>query len=162
MKSHGFGKALIVLVGAFFLITACAEGAGQKETGGMLLGAILGGVAGAQFGDGTGRLIATGIGTLAGAFIGSEVGKSLDRADRLAMARTSQQTLESTPSGSTSKWRNPDSGNYGTFTPTRTFQRNDGKYCREYQQTVTVGGDTKEAHGTACRQPDGTWQIVNN
>jgi hypothetical protein len=32
--------------------------------------------------------------------------------------------------------------------------------CREFQQTITVGGQTQEAYGTACRQSDGSWKIV--
>lgn len=32
--------------------------------------------------------------------------------------------------------------------------------CREFQQTISVSGDTQQAHGSACRQPDGSWQIV--
>jgi surface antigen len=41
-------------------------------------------------------------------------------------------------------------------TDTRT-----GAYCREFQQTVTIGGKTESAYGTACRQPDGTWKVVS-
>lgn len=33
-------------------------------------------------------------------------------------------------------------------------------YCREYQQQVLVGGRWEQAYGTACRRPDGSWQIV--
>ena len=40
------------------------------------------------------------------------------------------------------------------------FKNNNGRYCREFQQTVTIGGRTAEAYGTACRQPDGSWKIV--
>jgi hypothetical protein len=36
-----------------------------------------------------------------------------------------------------------------------------GSYCREYQQTVTVGNRVEEGYGTACMQPDGAWQIVS-
>lgn len=32
-------------------------------------------------------------------------------------------------------------------------------YCREYTRTVTVGGVAQNAYGTACMQPDGSWQI---
>lgn len=35
-----------------------------------------------------------------------------------------------------------------------------GRYCREYQTTVMVGGAPQPAYGTACRMPDGTWRIV--
>jgi surface antigen len=74
------------------------------------------------------------------------------------MSQTTNRTLESAPTGQAASWRNPDSGNSGTVTPTRTYQRSGGEYCREYTQTVRVGGKTEEAYGTACRQPDGTWK----
>ncbi len=54
----------------------------------------------------------------------------------------------------------PESGNYGTVTPIRDGSTSSGQYCREYQQTVTVGGRTQQAYGTACRQPDGQWKVV--
>ena len=64
------------------------------------------------------------------------------------------------PIGETIAWNNPDSGNSGTFTPTRDGTNTaTGEYCREYQTTVTVGGKTESAYGTACRQPDGSWRI---
>lgn len=36
-----------------------------------------------------------------------------------------------------------------------------GNLCREFQQTVNVGGGPEQIHGIACRRPDGTWQIVS-
>ena len=141
-------------------LAGCSETVGQKQGLGTLLGAVSGGVAGAQVGKGRGKLVATGVGAALGALIGSKVGKSLDRADRLAMPQATQSTLETAPSGTTSSWRNPDSGNSGTVTPTQTHQRNDGAYCREFTQTVTVGRRTQEAYGAACRQPDGSWRII--
>ncbi len=35
-----------------------------------------------------------------------------------------------------------------------------GNECREFQQTITIAGQTHKAYGTACRQADGTWKIV--
>jgi surface antigen len=147
------------LIATGLTVGACSEGAGPKETLGTLGGAVLGGLAGAQVGGGSGQLAATAAGALIGAVLGSEIGKSLDKADQLYAERTAQDALESTPSNQTSQWSNPDSGNSGTVTPTETFQTTDGRYCREYQTTVTVGGETQDAYGTACRQPDGTWEI---
>ena len=40
------------------------------------------------------------------------------------------------------------------------FQATDGRYCREYQSTATIGGQSQQTYGMACRQPDGSWQIV--
>lgn len=151
-----------VLAVALGLAVAACEGSGQKEQVGTLLGGVVGTVAGAQFGSGKGQLAATAAGALVGALVGSEVGKSLDRADELAMQQNAQLTLEKGRLGITSEWNNPDSGNAGTITPTRTYQNAEGRYCREYQQTITVGGQVEEAYGTACREPDGAWQIVSN
>lgn len=33
--------------------------------------------------------------------------------------------------------------------------------CREYNTTTVIGGVPQQMVGTACRQPDGTWRIVN-
>jgi surface antigen len=136
------------------------EGYGPKQTGGTLIGGAAGGLIGSQFGGGSGALAATAIGALVGALAGSEVGKSLDRADRQYAAQTTQTALEKAPSGTVSTWSNPDSGHSGTVTPVRTYQASSGQYCREYQQTVVVGGKSQSAYGNACRQPDGSWKIV--
>jgi surface antigen len=31
--------------------------------------------------------------------------------------------------------------------------------CREFRQTVMIGGQPHQATGQACPQPDGTWKI---
>lgn len=139
------------------LVTGC--GTGTKEQIGTVLGAGLGGLAGSFIGDGRGQLVAIAAGTLIGSFLGSEVGASLDRADRLAMASTEQNALENYPSGHPAQWHNPDSGNAGTVTPTRTWQEPSGRYCREFQATVTIGGEEHRSYGTACRAPEGQWRI---
>ena len=151
-----------LLIGAMALsLAACAESSGPKQQVGTLLGAAAGAVAGAQVGRGKGQLAATAVGTLLGALAGSEIGKSLDRADMAYLRQTQQKALETVPTGSSTSWVNPDSGNSGQITPRRTYQNASGTYCREFQQTVTVGGDTESAYGTACRQPDGTWKIIS-
>ncbi|MCB1530608.1 MAG: hypothetical protein H6853_05580 [Rhodospirillales bacterium] len=35
------------------------------------------------------------------------------------------------------------------------------EYCREYVRTITIGNRTEEGYGTACLQPDGSWEIRN-
>lgn len=34
--------------------------------------------------------------------------------------------------------------------------------CREFQQSITVGGQVQEGWGTTCLQPDGTWKIMRS
>ena len=152
---------IAIALAAALSLAACVTDQGNKQIGGTLIGAGLGGLAGSQIGSGTGRLAAVGAGVLLGALLGSEIGKSLDKADQAYAERNAQQSLETAPIGTKSAWVNPDSGNSGSITPTKTYQTSQGRYCREYQQTVTVGGEEQSAYGTACRQPDGSWELVN-
>jgi surface antigen len=152
---------LASLAAASLVLAACSNDAGQKQTAGTVLGGVAGAVLGAQVGKGSGRIIATAVGTLAGAMIGSEIGKSLDRADQLAMTQA-ETRAHSAPIGEKIVWNNPDSGNYGSVTPIRDGRdAQTNAYCREYQTTVVVGGQEQSAYGTACRQPDGSWKVVN-
>lgn len=155
-----YGSRMTVVLAALVVLTGCIAGQGPKQTGGTFIGAGLGGLAGSQFGSGSGRLFAVGLGTLAGALVGNEIGRSLDAADQAYAHQTVQVALETVPTGSSINWSNPDTGNAGTVTPTHTYQAPTGAYCREYQHTVYVGGRAENAYGTACRQPDGSWQVV--
>jgi surface antigen len=152
----------IVLVCVVALgITSCqTAGSGQKQGVGTLLGSVVGAVAGAQVGKGSGRVAAGAAGALLGAFFGNQVGLSLDRADQLALQSSTNNALETQPSGAVVSWRNPDSGNFGSVTPKPAYRANTGQYCREFIQSITVGSKTEEAFGTACRQVDGSWKLV--
>ncbi len=156
---HLLSKIIPIILAAA-LLQSCAEGI-NKQGGGMLLGGATGALIGAQFGKGTGALVATGVGALAGAFIGGQIGKSMDEQDRRLLQQTSQKALESGVTGQSVGWRNPDSGHYGSITPTNTFKNNNGEYCREYTHTVVIGTKQEKAYGKACRKPDGQWQVIN-
>lgn len=82
--------------------------------------------------------------------------EDFERAQQAALT-----AFESTPSGQTTIWRNPTNGHWGTLTPTRTYENADGRYCRDYRQTITLGGQEHQGNGTACREPDAVWHIVS-
>jgi len=130
------------------------------ETLGTIIGAGIGAVVGSKVGDGSGKMIATALGGLAGAWLGNTLGKSLDERDIKQAESTAQDSLENNPSGVSSSWNNPDSGNSGTITPTNTYQTAEGDDCREFETTVNADGKTETSVGRACRQPDGSWVIV--
>lgn len=168
LSSRVLPKSRLLVVPA--LLAALSLGACQnngqgpemnKENVGTLLGGIGGAVLGAQFGKGTGQLVGVAAGALAGAYLGNQIGSSLDKADKAAMEQASHKATTA-PIGQPISWRNPDSGNHGTVTPTREGTAANGDYCREFQQDVTVGSKSEKAFGTACRQPDGSWKIVNS
>jgi len=153
---------MILAVVATFGLTACESlnGVSTKQGVGAASGAIIGGILGSNVGDGSGQLWATGAGALLGGLLGSEIGASLDKADRAYVAQTNNAALEA-PVGEQISWNNPDTGNYGYVTPTRDGTNADGSYCREYQQTIYVGGKQETGVGTACQQADGSWKIVS-
>jgi surface antigen len=157
---------LMVVAGLTLSLAACGGGRygysdyGPKETVGTLAGAALGGWAGSQIGHGKGRLAATAAGVVLGGLVGNQIGRSLDRQDILLANRAELDALERYPDGERSSWENPNNGNRGYTTPTRTYEAEPQSYCREYQTTIVVGGRAQTGYGTACRQPDGTWQIV--
>ncbi|NDG05559.1 MAG: hypothetical protein EB121_09505 [Alphaproteobacteria bacterium] len=103
---------------------------------------------------------ATIAGTLLGAGLGSSIGASLDKADMAMYHDTSQRALENAQPGQALPWKNPQTGNYGSVTPSNYYQNSQGQYCREYSQNIVVGGKSEQGFGKACRQPDGSWQIV--
>ena len=146
---------------ALGLVGCAGSDLGPKQTVGTLIGAGTGALIGSQIGDGRGTLIATSVGTLLGAYVGNEAGKSLDRADRLHASRAEYQALEYTPAGSATPWRNPDTGNFGSVMPVETYQTAGGAYCREFQHKASIGGKSQQVYGTACRAPDGQWEVVN-
>jgi len=129
---------------------------GDRAFWGSLIGGATGGILGSHIGGGSGRTAAIIGGTVLGLVVGGNIGHSMDVTDRLYAERT----LESVPTQSTATWRNPDTQVEYQVTPTTTYESPDGRYCREYITAATVAGETQQIYGTACRQPDGSWEVV--
>jgi surface antigen len=126
----------------------------HRDVLGGLLGGTVGGLLGNQLGKGSGKTAATIGGAVIGILVGGVIGRSMDEADQACVG----QVLEHGTDRQVVAWRN-DGAAY-QVAPIRTFQRNSG-YCREYQTRAEIGGRSESAFGTACRRPDGSWQIVN-
>lgn len=142
---------------AVALLAGCATEPGhEKEQAGTVIGAVVGGVLGSQVGGGSGRTAATIAGTVVGGMIGGGVGRSMDDTDRMRTA----MALESGRSGVASIWRNPDTGYQYSVVPQAAYQTAYGP-CRPYTVDAVVGGRSEVVHGTACRQPDGSWRAAN-
>ncbi len=162
-------RRLLMLVPILSLLAACSTGPSYnlyadnpKAAMGTVLGGAGGGLLGAAIGknaSGDRGFVYTAVGTLLGAMIGNSIGSSLDDMDRQYAGYAANDALEYNRSGTPASWHNPDSGNYGYTTPTRTYRQ--GAYdCRDYETTIYVDGRPETATGSACRQPDGTWRIA--
>lgn len=145
------------------MLTSCAENGGggfSNDQIGMGLGTVAGGFLGSQFGEGSGKIVASVAGALLGAYAGSKIAQGMSAQDR-GYYDSAATRASTAPVGQQIVWSNPSSGTQGTITPVREGRTSDGSACREYQQTVTIGGKTEKAYGTACKQPDGSWKIIN-
>jgi surface antigen len=127
----------------------------NRDKIGMVIGGVAGGALGSRVGKGDDRLAATILGTVAGAVIGGYIGRNLDKTDETCMG----QALEHAATGSPVRWTNSDTGTRYEITPKRTYQRSDGRYCREYTAGAQIGGAAETVTGIACRRSDGTWEI---
>ena len=169
-------KSLLAVSVSLMMLSACSgqQNAQNAQAGGITggggldkqdigtgIGAVGGAVAGAQFGKGNGRIVTGALGALLGAGIGNAVGASLDRADMTYYQKAQQQALETAPPGQALPWSNPQSGHSGTIVAQAPYQNPTGQYCREFTNTINIGGQPQKGYGTACRQPDGSWQIVS-
>lgn len=147
----------IVLVSSLslsVLLTGCAQM--NNADVGTITGGVVGGLVGSQFGGGSGKVVAAGAGALLGAYLGGNIGRTMDRLDRLEM----QKALETAPTGRAVVWSNPDTGYRYTVQPTRTYYTNQ-QPCREYITKALIGGKSQQIYGKACRQADGSWRVVS-
>ncbi len=135
-----------------------------------VVGAGVGGLIGNQFGHGSGKLATTGAGVLVGGLVGHTLGQATDNDNTRQGYYSSygydgyypatvyyQQAYTPTyvaPPPAQIVYVNPPPG-YVENSSEETSQ-----YCREYTQEIHSGDNVQESYGTACLQPDGSWQIM--
>jgi surface antigen len=120
-------------------------------------GGLVSAAAGAPFGKNKGTLAATAVGALIAAAVGRPASHGIARQEEICFS----QSFEHVPDRGTVAWMDPVEGVHYAVTPTKTAKAADGRYCREYEARATVNGQAAGTYGTACRQPDGRWELVN-
>ncbi len=179
-------KASVWLVAMMLALPSNAAFAGDNSFWGTTVGAALGGLAGSQIGRGAGRLAATGAGVFLGGALGNSIGTSMDRANSAYYAAPTysysyppyattyyEPTYVAPPAPIDPPQRRviyvqpQEVVEYREATPTYVQggyvggEDTPSGYCREYTQRIRVNGRMQESYGTACLQPDGSWQIVH-
>jgi surface antigen len=139
-------------------LAAC--GPGNKQGTGTIVGAVAGGAAGAAIGGPKNRIPGIAIGAMAGGILGNLIGADLDERDRQLAAAAQYRALEYGQPGAPTAWNNPENQHRGQIVPGNPYQQGN-TYCRPYTHTIYISGQPQTARGTACRQPDGTWQTVS-
>ena len=149
----------LLLTATLMLLGACA-GSDDGERVGRAMGTAAGAVIAADAAKDSPpavRAAVTVLGAFIGSWIGGEIGKQLDQD---FAERALEDGLESKPDGESVIWSNPDSGNSGSATPVSTEKTADGTDCRDFESTILIDGREEKTSGRACRQPDGSWQVV--
>ena len=158
MTTTGKRVGVLALLLVLVLAGCTTTQPGTKTAVGGLGGAAVGGLLAAGLGASPAAIAGS---VILGGLLGGAIGNRMDAADQRHANETAARALETSPTGTAVSWQNPDSGHFGTVTPTRTYQTASGQHCREYQHTVTIDGQQEQAYGKACRQPDGSWKILN-
>ena len=154
-----------LLIAALGTALSGCGGMGENETAGSILGGVAGAVVGNQFGSGDGKTAATALGAVIGAMVGGNVGRSLDATSRQRAGAAAERALDTADVGESIIWDNPDNAGgpaHGSATVTRQGADTQGRTCREFQQTVIIGGREEQSYGTACRDENGDWKIVTS
>ncbi|MDX2204588.1 MAG: RT0821/Lpp0805 family surface protein [Hyphomicrobiaceae bacterium] len=152
-------KTIVLAVMLAALPVAGCSGPNANQDTGTIAGAVLGGIVGNQFGKGGGKVAATMAGAVVGGIVGNEIGRKLDDRDRMLAREAEYEAWERGPPGRPVKWRNPDNGRYGEIVAESDYDRG-GRRCRNFYHRVYIDGRPETMRGTACRNPDGTWNQV--
>lgn len=156
MRKSKMGELLAVVVVAC-LATGCANM--TREESGNMIGALLGGALAYELaGDSSNKEIWVATGLIGGALAGGHYAKLTDQGQLMHQSAI-HSNLETAQDNTTTSWNNPNNNEHGTVTVRNTSVSN-GTPCREFTQTIYVGGKAVEGYGTACRQADGSWKII--
>ena len=118
-----------------------------------LLGAAGGGILGSNIGKGKGRMVGAAVGALGGAAFGGWMGQNLDRPNQQGIQYHTQQPTYQ-------QMHVIERHHVIAPQPVYVVHHVAPRVCREYVKQVVIGGYIQEAIGTACSNPDGSWQIV--
>lgn len=159
----------IILASAGTTSTAHAN---DSKLLGQLLGAAGGAAVGSNVGKGKGNIVAIAVGTLLGAGVGGSVGRSVGHANSSYYKNTAYNNrYHANPVYGNTDYVIPNH-QYVGYNPQPVYSSHSTvtsvsaympaqPYCREFTQTIMVGGQLKESYGKACRKPDGAWEIQN-
>ena len=154
-----------ILCASAFLVALCgcqvASDRDNKLASSTILGAAAGVIIASQFyGSGSGGAIAKIFIGTAGAITGYHLALKLLPPEKESVAQAAYKSLESSKIGETVSWHNEDTGNSGTFTPTRDFTDKRGRRCRNFKSSITVNKETSNSKASACRITDSAWRAV--
>lgn len=131
----------------------------SSDPAGVLLGALIGGLIGNAAGDGRGSSTAAGV--IIGGAVGAAMTKDMDCEDRSYAYRSYYNGFNSGRPGARYSWTNPRTRHRGDVVVGNYYTDRSGFRCTTFTQTIYIQGRPQVSRGHACRQPDGTWAVVD-
>jgi surface antigen len=145
-------RTILAAAGAALLLAGCGTDANDDAR--LAPGANPGIVEESQVGTGAGE---PPLGALQGGLLAADIGRSLNETERQAALRAEYEALEYARAGRPVIWRS--GGTYGDVSVGAEYTVNRLE-CREFTHRVYIGGRARISTGTACRQPDGVWRVI--
>jgi surface antigen len=140
---------VVLVIGAVAALSGCGTASQTGNQNGGLLGLASGGA------SGDGKVATTIISAMNGGLVGGTVGAGLNAHEKRSALEAEYKALEYTASGQQVAWQG-DAGHSGQVVAAQPY-RVGSQDCRQYTQTVLIGGASSTARGTACRNADGSW-----
>ncbi len=94
-----------------------------------------------------------------GGLVGGEFGAKLLKADKQLALDAEYKALEYGKGSEAIDWA-ASTGAVGGKVIAGQPYRVGSQDCRQYSHTITTSGVDQSARGTACRNPDGTWTLL--
>jgi surface antigen len=99
----------------------------------------------------------TALGALMATLGDDRSGLTLTRREAICFS----QSFEHVPDRRTVAWFDAATAVHYSVVPMRTLRTSDGHFCREYTAKATLNGHAADVYGTACRQSDGRWVLID-
>tara|TARA_B100001029_G_C14600992_1_gene203943 strand:+ start:9 stop:473 length:465 start_codon:yes stop_codon:yes gene_type:complete len=148
----------------FLLVSSLLLGSCENKEDNKLLGQIIGSVTGAylgsKIGSGIGKDISMVLGTAVGLVLGGKIAEVLDDDEKEDFGKKIQDSLESNPDNTSSKWTSKKNKNLNAeILPTNSYEI-DNQTCRDFKKIVEKNGEKIEEESTACRDEQGNWKVI--
>ncbi len=94
-----------------------------------------------------------------GGLVGGPFGAKLERADRTLAFEAEYKALEYSKGGEPVTWAGKTGAASGKVVAAQPY-RVGSQDCRQYSHDLDLSGAVASARGTACRNNDGTWTLL--
>ncbi len=95
-----------------------------------------------------------------GGLIGGAIGSSLNANDRQIALNAEYKALEYSKAGEIINWAGSDGTALGQVKAVQPY-RVGSQDCRQYNHELTINGVKNATRGTACRNNDGSWTLLD-